>query len=76
MITPSIGRTVHFVLPNQQHVPAIITKVIGKGEPTEDSLVNLQVFLDSEKGGVKHAAKVSQAQANKSPGTWHEPERV
>jgi hypothetical protein len=75
MIIPSVGRVVHFVQPKGKHLPAIITHVHGN-TVTEDSLVNLQVFTDSKKEPLQHEAKVKQAQANKQPGTWHEPERV
>ena len=75
MITPSIGRIVHFVLPKGEHVPALIVGIASK-TLSEDALVNLQVFHDRKKDPVEHVAKVKQAVANKKPGTWHEPERV
>lgn len=75
MIIPSIGRVVHFVQPKGKHVPAIITHVHGD-KPSEDTLVNLQVFTDDKKSPIEHHAKVKQAQANKKPGTFHEAELV
>jgi hypothetical protein len=76
MIIPSIGRIVHFVLPSGQHRPAIIVRVWGE-KPTEDSLVNLQVFSDGTNDklkGTEWRTSVHQAEANKKPGTWHAPE--
>lgn len=75
MITPSIGRTVHFVARNGAHVPALITAVLGE-TPTEDTPVTLSVFTGDKKNPVRVEEEVSQAQANKKPGTWHEAERV
>lgn len=77
---PSIGRTVHYVLPAAQpnggeHRPAI----------HEGSVVQLQVFLDGGNDAVQPcqdppnlmwATSVHQDSTLKMPGTWHEPERV
>ena len=75
---PSIGRTVHYVLPNGEHRPAIITRVWDQ-VPTESSVVQLQVFTDGSNDGLQNVewrTSVHQDNATKAPNTWHEPERV
>lgn len=79
---PSIGRTVHYILPSGrsagEHRPAIIVRVWDK-TPTEESLVQLQVFTDGrndEAHNVEWRTSVHQDPSAQKPGTWHEPERV
>lgn len=80
-ITPSIGRTVHFVMPNGDHRPAIIVRV------WDHTAVQLQVFVDgSNDAGLVHATELGQLTVWRTsvhqdadelkPGTWHAPERV
>ena len=74
---PSIGRIVHFVLPDGQHRPAIIVRV-WDDIPTPESLVQLQVFTDGENDGLQNVewrTSVQQHALTPKPGTWHEPER-
>ncbi len=84
---PSIGRIVHFVLPDSsryagEHRPAIIVKVWDTN-PKPDSMVQLQVFTDGlndgelYKNGLYWATSVHYADpSEKEPATWHWPERV
>lgn len=82
---PSIGRIVHFVLPNGEHRPAIIVRV-SEEKPTENSVVQLQVFTDGSNDASQHQREnslgllwrtsVRQDNEAKLPGTWHEAERV
>lgn len=91
-ILPSVGRIVHFVLPNGEHRPAIITRV-WDSEPRPGSLAQLQVFVDGSNDAgqlTPHEAlsvagpypttvwrtSVHQDWENLAPGTWHAPERV
>jgi len=49
MQSPTIGRIVHYVLPNGKHRPAIIVEVWPEefpNNPEEKTGLNLQVFLD------------------------------
>lgn len=87
---PSIGRIVHYVMPNNDVRPAIIVQVWPEG----DNAVNLQVFTDgsndnlylrdderASRGPGKSArcvvwrTSVPYNEENK-PGTWHWPPRV
>ena len=46
---PSIGRIVHFVLPNGEHRPAMVVRVCPEefpNNPEDHTGLNLQVFLD------------------------------
>ncbi len=85
---PSIGRIVHFVLPNGEHRPAIIVRIFDS-VPTERSLVQLQVFTDGgndadqsfgiqDKPGANIAwvTSVEPDQTGTTPRTYHFPERV
>ena len=78
---PSIGRVVHYVLPDGrypgEHRPAFIVKIWG---PTS---VNLIVFVDGTNdypaGGAspRWATSVQlDASETPAPGTWHWPEYV
>lgn len=77
---PSIGRVVHYVLPDgpniAAHRPAIITDV------REDGTVDLQVFSTGDGTGVGDALPGVFRQAavphddSHQTGTWHWPERV
>jgi len=83
---PSVGRIVHFILPDGQypgdHRPAIIVK-IWDAEPTIDSMVQLQVFTDGSndgdayKSGLFWATSVHYADPSENKFyTWHWPEFV
>lgn len=76
---PSIGRVVHYVLPDGrnpgEHRPAFIVKVWG---PTS---VNLQVFVDGtndypEYAGSVWATSVPFDPSGEQPSSWHWPEYV
>ena len=71
----SIGRIVHYVLPNGQHRPAIIVNCW----PGSDR-VNLTVFPDlANDHGTNRVESAASARLDEStapePGTWHWPER-
>ncbi len=80
---PSEGRTVHFVLPNGEHRPAVITKAWN-----EQGMVNLVVFKGQKTDHVGVQGLVCGGDPNsptflvgsiwpgQGPGTWHWPERV
>ena len=77
-MNPSIGRIVHYVLPDGtypgEHRPAIIVRTWS---PTT---VQLQVFVDGtndydDYAGTIWATSVSQDEETKAPRTWHWPER-
>jgi len=82
---PSIGRIVHYVLDAGPHAgeqrPAVIVRVWGE-QP--DSLVNLQVFTDSDQGGYSNDAlppvwwreSRKQDPTGRILGTWHWPEKA
>lgn len=79
---PSVGRIVHFMLPNGEHRAAFVVRVFDSN-PTESSVANLQVFLDGgndvefvEHGMTMWRTSVHQDASEKKPGTWHEPERA
>lgn len=75
------GRTVHFVLPNnQEHRPAVVVNAWGNGGG-ELKKVNMIVFLDGtndsvadREGNTYWATSVPYSET-KEPGTWHWPER-
>lgn len=78
---PSIGRVVHFVMPNGQHRPAIVVQVWN------EDVVNLQVFTDGSNdagvvvypntgGYVQWQTSVHHAENEPGPHTWHWPEYV
>ena len=76
---PSIGRVVHYVLPDGrypgEHRPAFIVKVWG---PTS---VNLQVFVDGtndypDYNGSVWATSVPFDSSGEQPRSWHWPEFV
>lgn len=86
---PSIGRVVHYVLPQRsdlrpssigEHRPATIIRVWGENDP--DAAVQLSVLLDgrndkeSYNGEVFWVTSVSHDEVAKAPGTWHWPEFV
>jgi hypothetical protein len=86
---PSIGRVVHYVLPQRaelrHHIvgelrPATIIKVWGADDP--DAAIQLAVFLDGQNdkegwsGEFLWATSVRHDEVNKEPGTWHWPEFV
>ena len=65
-------------MPDGQHRPAIIVR-LWDAQPTETSVVQLQVFTDSsndKEPNVIWRTSVHQDATEKKPGTWHEPERV
>ena len=41
---PSVGRIVHYVLPNKEHRAAIIVKIPADGNDLGKEMVNLSVF--------------------------------
>lgn len=78
------GRIVHYVLPNNEHRPAIVVKVWNK----EEGYINLQVFTDGSNDryaypntagnilndidhGVMWVTSIYPDLAGKKPGTWH-----
>jgi hypothetical protein len=74
---PSIGRVVHFVLPEGphkgEHRPAIIVRVWS------DEMVNLQVFTDGQNDDADDVEWVTSAHQDTSGQelrTWHWPEYV
>lgn len=75
--TPSIGRVVHFVVPDGpcagQHRPAFIVQIWSGG------YLNLQVFFDGSNDGPIHGqpwqTSVEYSEEPK-PRTWHWPEYV
>ena len=84
---PSIGRVVHFVLPDSsryagEHRPAVIVKV-WDADPKPNSMVQLQVFTDGSndgelyKSGLFWATSVHYADPSENKGySWHWPEYV
>ena len=83
----SVGRIVHYVLPNGrnpgEHRPAIVVNVWGTPTPDYTPAVQLQVFTDSTNdfvegpgsNGLLWATSVSHDEEHRI-GTWHWPERV
>jgi hypothetical protein len=79
---PTIGRIVHFVLPNGQHRPGIVVHNWPGNDPP-GGLVQLQVFTDSDADGryndqlpaVSWRTSIKQDEETMAPGTWHWPER-
>lgn len=67
--TPSIGRVVHYVATNGDHVPADICEVL------QDGATNLFV-KDSTIGRASFAYGVEEEPSGAVPGTWHWPEYV
>lgn len=72
------GRIVHYVLPDQQHRPAIVVKVWSLPYPPEDGCVNLQVFMDSDADALYNDKMLPVSwrtsvtySAMPKPGTWH-----
>ena len=84
---PSVGRIVHFVMPDSsrypgEHRPAVIVKV-WDADPKPDSMVQLQVVTDGSndgdlyKSGLFWATSVHYADPLENTGyTWHWPEFV
>ena len=84
---PSVGRIVHFIMPESsrypgEHRPAIIVKVWDT-DPKPDSMVQLQVFTDGSndgeffKSGLFWATSVTYADPSENkPYSWHWPEFV
>lgn len=80
---PSIGRTVHYILPDNgknpgEHRPAIIVRV-WDAKPHEQSCVQLQVFTDGENDGLPNVTwktSVQQDATGQRFGSWHEPEEA
>ena len=82
---PTIGRIVHYVLPNGrnrgEHRPAIIVKVWSDNP---GGAVQLQVFTDSDAQGLSNdeipnpswRTSVMQDESAQKPGSWHWPERA
>jgi hypothetical protein len=83
---PSIGRIVHYVLPEGhrkgEHRPAIIVKVWDE-HPTLESVIQLQVFLDGTNdvsagtSYLRWATSVKHAEAHLHElGTYHYEEEI
>jgi hypothetical protein len=83
----SIGRTVHYVLPNMEHRPATVVRAWG--QPQEGSqhsgMCNLVVTLDSPNDQGMMGTQPDKDTIWKGsvyfsetpqPNTWHWPERV
>ncbi len=72
----TVGRIVHYVMPDMQHRPAIVVRVWG---PT---CVNLQVITDGSNDGQQFAhghvwrTSVLHDEDTKAVNTWHWPERT
>ena len=74
---PSVGRIVHFVLPNSEHRAAMVVKIF-----CDDGSAQLQVFTDGSNDNsycgddnVRWETSVRYSEGNE-PRTWHWPERV
>ena len=69
---PSIGRAVHWVHPNTQHFPAIITRIWS------EDCVNLVVFGDFDGlPPIQHKTSVLRDGTDSpSAETWHWPELI
>jgi hypothetical protein len=69
----TVGRIVHFVMPDGRHRPAIVVEEFGGGT------VNLQVFTDGANDGhgegMLWKTSVGQDDETTRPGSWHWPER-
>lgn len=68
----TIGRIVHYVMPNGVHRPAIVVQV---WDPA-NGRANLQVFTDGANDGVEYSrglywATSAQHSMTEEPGTWH-----
>lgn len=82
---PSIGRIVHYVMPDGQHRPAIIVRVWHHPSEaaTPESLVNVQVLTDGSNDDpqrdpnaplVLWRTSIAQQAEGTTPNTWHAPE--
>lgn len=69
MPVPSIGRIVHFVAENGEHLPAIVVK------PHGDMCATLSVFGDPEHAALARS-NVTLNEDTKLPGSFHFPEFV
>jgi hypothetical protein len=74
----TIGRVVHYVLPDKQHRPAMVVRVHDQ----ESGLINVTVFTDwSNDGkffdtrGIVHAQCVEHDPTGEKIRTWHWPEK-
>jgi hypothetical protein len=88
-VIPTVGRIVHYILPKGfrnvgEHRAAIITRV-WDSEPSEESAVQLTIFMDgvgeSHINGdyvdsLRYGNRAKQDPEAKKEGTWHEPERL
>jgi hypothetical protein len=77
---PAVGRIVHYVTPEGEHRPAIITgfsrKFIGAGiPPLGEVFPNLYVFFEPE-DGLLPFRKCVRHDEPATPASWHWPERV
>lgn len=75
------GRIVHYVMPNEDHRPAIVVRVCPKEWGYPDGAVQLQVFTDGSNDGLEYAsglfwATSVQYSLDTVPGTWHWIERA
>ncbi len=82
---PSVGRVVHFVLPDGprkgEDRPADIVRLPDDKFGADSNIVNLLVKTDGRHdgtpyhNGVYHAERVHHSET-REPGTWHWPQRV
>lgn len=78
---PTIGRVVHYVLPDGpnagDHRPAIICRTWPDGSGVPTSTVQLQVFPDGANDGLTNVEWMTSVpfDAAGAEGTWHWPER-
>jgi hypothetical protein len=88
----SIGRLVHFTLPDGQCRPAIVIRLWGPDQGYPQGPVNLQVFIDGSNDNRQHEGQFLVPEAasgvaaiwrtsvheadGPEPGCWHWPERV
>lgn len=80
---PTIGRSVHYVLPdgvkNKGHHRAATISQVWTEEATEKTQVQLYVIPDGVNDGENgpyYVRNASQDSEEMKPGTWHEPERA
>jgi len=75
MQSASIGRIVHFVLPNGEHRPAIVVRVWPEefpNNPDDHTGLNLQVFLDGTNDNEAYAGLPLPAKIDTLHGTmWY-----
>lgn len=83
---PTVGRIVHYVLPDGRSAghtrPAIVVRVWGGTDGGHDMpLIQLQVFTDGRNDGDEYASGIAwktsvHYDADGAPGTWRWPPRA